>query len=462
MFGAKGDGVTDDSTALTRAINAAKTLRLPLFLARSYYSSAVINIPAQLLIEGTSIAPTAVTNLKPKTWNIKSPNGVIVNSHTTLRNVGLLETTLEITGSRNQIEMCVFSNCDRAIYLHNTTSTTWVGEEYIRNCYFYDCIEGVYNNFHLIDVDGTETRFPPIIDSEISGCTAVNDKKLQSANVPTPIQNDIFMTGYFTAMRVIDNHLYMSAVVKNCTLNNMSFLNNYFDNPFTYFDCEINGQVIIQNNFFFTSSVDPTWDGTSEHFVNKFTKATSGNKKWLSFCGNSFVSSTSAILSTIENHYTFVHTTNALVVYYHDNIHTIKDFSSDWVDGLRSLYCDYLRYSITYENQTLDVIRTTNGLNISGTFTMASNYATKTWDSSGSITIPLKGWSCRFYALLEYTDTNGQTQRVNRWVKFNHDNSNDVDRMQIEMKPTDYASGGILYINTVIPDYQLFPDRNYT
>lgn len=448
MFGAKGDGVTDDSTALTRAINAAKTLRLPLFLSKSYYSSTLINIPAQLLVEGTAIAPTGQTGtLKNKTWNIKSPNGVSINSHTTLRNVGFMETTLEINGPRNQVEDCVFNECDLAIEFKNTTSTTWVGEEYIRDCYFYNCLVGVHNEPHTID----GVSYPLIIDSEISGCTAINSKKIQSQSNPNPIQNDIFLTGSFIALRVIDNHLYMSAVAKNCELGDCVFWNNYFDNLFPYFVCTINGKVVIQNNVFFSSGKNPNWDGTSEYHVNEFTRATSGIMKWLNFSGNSFnLPVFSEDNPLMEEYYYFVHTTTPLAMNYTDNINTIKDVSSDAEKEIRYMITDYLEYKITYSNQTLKAIRSINGIGISGYFTMPSGYGSSS-EVYGSHDIPCPAsYTARFYATLVYKDSSDVEHKADVYVKLLP-----TGTVAIEKAPSDYASSGTLFINTIITNYQL-------
>lgn len=459
MFGAKGDGVTDDSTALTRAINAAKTLRLPLFLSKSYYSSTLINIPAQLLVEGTAIAPTSQVGIKPKTWNIKSPNGVKILSHTTLRNVGFLETTIEITGSRNQLEDCVFSNCDRAIYFHNTTSYNyednqgkmhygWVGEEYIRGCYFYDCLVGLYNETYI---DGDGKDYPIIIDSEVSGCTAINDRKYSG------LQNDTFMAGKFTALRVIDNHLYMSAVCKDCTLSNMLFATNYFDNPFTFMTANINGQVVIQGNTFFTDSTPSAeWDeNPADHYVTVFTRYVSGMAKWVIFDGNTFmlpVNRTKADL--MREHYYFVRTTTPLALVFTNNNFEIKGISSEYNAELRYAIVDKIRYGLTYNGKTLAVHHTTAGLSISGFVDMPSNYGS-TNNTYGSHTIPAAdGYTTRLFATLEYnddpnnTDANSRPKHTNVLVKLT--NSGGVD---IEKAPSDYVNRGRIWFNACLGDY---------
>lgn len=443
MFGAVGDGTTDDGVALTKAINKAQSNRLILRLFKNYYSSTVITIPSHVIVEGNSIAPTAVTNQIPKTWNIKSPNGVKITSHTTIRNVGFNETTLEINGSRNQIESCVFINCDRALYLHNTTSENWVGEEYIHNCYFYDCVQGVYNN--------AESPYPVILDSEISGCTAINDRKLATTNALT---NDTFMTGRFVAMRVIDNHLYASAVAKDCTFKDCLFEANYFDNVFPYFIATLDGKLSIQNNIFFTSGVNPNWDKASDYHVNEFTKATSGNRKWLIFDGNQFIMSTYNATDTplMEQYYHFVHTTNKLAINYTNNVATIQEFSSDDATAVRYILADYLKYGITYNGKTLNAIRSLSGIAISGVFTMPASYSSSA-DVYGTQNIPSSDYNTRFYATLVYKDSNSETKKATVYVKLIGSNGS----ISIEKAPSDYASDGTLYINTVLVDYQYNP-----
>jgi hypothetical protein len=449
MFGAKGDGVTDDSTALTNAINAAKTLRLPLFLQKNYYSSTEIVIPQHMLVIGNSIAPTGTSNQKAKTWNIKSPNGFRIISHTTLKNLGLLETKLTINGSRNQIEDCVFSEADMAVELYNTTSTKWTGEVYFRGCYWFNCLVGIHNEPHTIDGE----TYPIIIDSEVSGCTAINSKKLQTQSNPNPLQNDIFMTGRFTAIRVVDNHLYMSAVAKDCVLADCTFWNNYFDNVFPYFDCEINGKVIIQNNEFFTSGKNPNWDGVSDYHVNEFTRSTSGNRKWLNFSGNSFnLPIYSEDNPLLEEHYYFVHTKTPLAMSYTNNINTIKDVSSDADKEIRYLITDYLEHKITYNNQTLKAIRSTNGIAISGNLTMPSGYGSSS-ESYGSHNIPCPAsYTTRFYATLVYKDSSNAEHKADVYVKLLSNGT-----VAIEKAPSDYANSCTLFVNTIITNYQLDP-----
>ena len=459
MFGAKGDGVTDDYEAVSQAMAHAAETRKPVLLTKSYYLGSQLTIPKTLLIEGSVIAPSSQSNIKPKSWNLKSAYPIVMQSHTTLRNVGLLETTLKITGSRNQVEDCVFSICDTAMNWHNTNVkydanenpyTAWTGEVYVRGCYFYDCIVGVLNDS---EVEGSAA----IIDSEISGCTVVNDRKLAETD---PIQNDVFLSGRFNAVRLMDNHIYSSKVIANGdTLKDLAISNNYFDSPFTYFDATIDGKVCFTNNTFFSNGFEPNWDKASTHYVNAFEKVTGGLRKWLVFTGNTYIP---PVLSTedgnaMDTYYVFAHIKGAnkpmAMQYLNNNCQFNTPFDGEDDRQIRYTLADVGNYTMTYNSKSISVKRSTNGLAMNGYFDMPPTYGSSA-DVYGTHTIPTPAsYTTRIYATLEYSyDSENTNLKKLAAVCVKILNTGAI---VIDKAPSDYVSGGRVFVNSVLADFQM-------
>lgn len=456
-FGAKGDGVTDDYDAVDKACKAAATERKPVYLGKRYNLGSQLTIPPYVIVTGSTIAPTAVSNQKVNTWNLASTYPVIVQHHTTIRNVGFNQTTLKTTGSRNQIESCVFNDCQPAINLHNANvvvkngvqTTDWVGEVYVRDCYFYDCIQGIFNDS---EVEGSTC----VIDSEISGCTVVNDKKLAETN---PLQNDVFLTGRFSAVRIMDNHIYSSKVIANGdVLKDLAISNNYFDSPFTFFDATIDGKVCITNNTFFSNVLLPNWDKTSSHYVNVFEKADGGLRKWLVFTGNTYIP---PILSTedkaaMDTYYVFVHakgTSKPIAMYYLNNNCQFIPFDGEDERQIRLTITDMGNYTMTYNSKTIGVKRSTSGLAMNGYFDMPPTYGSSA-DVYGTHTIPTpSSYSTRIYGTLEYSydsDNTNLKKLATVCIKITNTGSIAIDKA-----PSDYVSGGRVYVNSVLADFQM-------
>ncbi len=471
-FGAKGDGVTDDYDAVDKACKAAATERKPVYLGKRYNLGSQLTIPPYVIVTGSTIAPTSISNQKVNTWNLASTYPVIVQHHTTVRNVGFNQTTLKTTGSRNQIESCVFNDCQTAINFHNgnviekngVQTTGWVGEVYVRDCYFYDCIQGILNDS---EIEGAAC----VIDSEISGCTMVNDKKLyDETKNPNPINNDVFLVGRFTAVRLMDSHVYTSKVIANGDiLKDLAISNNYFDSLFQFFNAKIDGMVNITNNTFFNSGFDPTWDEESEYHVNEFEKVTGGLFKRLIFTGNTFIPAhmSSEDREKMLANYVFVYTKGltsdnlptSMYLQFFNNSCPFKAVKGNDPRQERALLTSFDRCTITYNNQTLTVIRSAIGLAVSGSLNMPPTYGASS-DVYGTHTIPSTegtNYNARFYAVLEYSyDSEDTTKKKTAVIRVTVLANGGI---AIEKAPTDYVSGGKLFVNTVLTDYQLNPDN---
>jgi len=150
MYGAKGDGVTDDTTAIQAALTAinASGGGLLLFAANKTYIIDTVTVYSNTTIMGADRESTIVKHKAPgsaQMFNVTSGatnvsffnmkfDGDEANQGVATYSV-CIRTTL---ARRTQIENCRFDNGgDRAIDIRGSTET------YIRNCHFFEC--GILN-----------------------------------------------------------------------------------------------------------------------------------------------------------------------------------------------------------------------------------------------------------------------------------------------------------------------------
>lgn len=259
MFGAKGDGVTDDSSAFILACNYADTNRLIMKLSKTYLLNSAISFNEggtgkyfHLTFEGTAVSGTntSVDKYLKKPINIIAPNGFNVPQYTKFRNVGF-GSGITIVGQRVRLEGCIFQDCETAITLQNSYvvngQAQWKGEIFIDNCDFSHCTVSIDSQVS----DTTPVNY--VKDSRITGCTIIN--------------GDVFMQGRFSAWIVNNNHIYSTYSIKNAKLSSCLIENNYFDTNNLSIDAEIGtdstdgAMVQICNNQFFKYE-SRTVDGT--------------------------------------------------------------------------------------------------------------------------------------------------------------------------------------------------------
>lgn len=259
QFGAKGDGVTDDSDAFMQACQYADENGLIVKLTKLYLFDKPITFNEggtgkylHLTIEGNSVSGTNanVPKFIEKPMNIKAKKGFTAGSHIKLKNVGFLDYGITIAGLRTRLEGCIFNRCETAITLVNNYIeggvAQWKGEIFIDNCDFSNCTVSIESKVS----DTTPINY--VKDSRIVNCTA--------------IYGDVFLKGRFSAWQINNNHIYSTYSIKDAKFSSSLIENNYFDTNNIAIDMEVgtdtsDGAIVqVSNNQFFKSTVT-TVDG---------------------------------------------------------------------------------------------------------------------------------------------------------------------------------------------------------
>ena len=172
QFGAKGDGVTDDSNILSKTFDFASKNGLQINLVNKYFINNEITFDngQSLIINGShsQIGSTVSENIKTFANLIFGENGYIETNGTsniTFQNVGMngVKNGIIFKSFRNRILNSGFNGFENAIQIQ--AGKNWNGENLIQNC----CFNTVTNCIKLLDgsdgdingnlIDGTCTTF---------------------------------------------------------------------------------------------------------------------------------------------------------------------------------------------------------------------------------------------------------------------------------------------------------------
>ncbi len=235
MFGAKGDGVTDDSGAFVSAIEQAMTLGKKVYLANNYYlgSKVTIESNSSLIIEGQNVFNHGYSADTEKSVII-APNGFEIYSCVSIRNVKFKNYGVQVKGVRSEIKDCIFYYCPDGISL-TYDGTTWHGEVIIDNNFFDHCTRGV--NFIMNSSNRT-----------YSDCMVRNN---------IFVYGNIGINGTAHATIISNNHIYSNRSIDLYGDNNL-ITHNYFDNNGTLLNIGGSAGTVtsVHNNFFFKSTIN--------------------------------------------------------------------------------------------------------------------------------------------------------------------------------------------------------------
>lgn len=241
QFGAKGDGVTDDTQAFISACDYAVTSgKRVVKLTKKYCLKQNVSLTNEkylhLIIEGTSFSGCNVEQSKylEKPMNIIAEGGFNVGYYVKLKNVGFLNYGITIEGSRVRIEGCVFNRCDTAITLVNIgNGSSWLGEVFIDNCDFSLCTTGI--NATVSENGGY------FHDCRVFDCTV--------------IRGNIFLTGKISAWKIRGNHIYSTLPISGLSSGMAQINDNYFDTNDIAVDMTVrSGMCQFVNNLFLKSA----------------------------------------------------------------------------------------------------------------------------------------------------------------------------------------------------------------
>lgn len=141
MYGAKGDGTTDDSSAISECLADAEEKSVPIMLTANYYCSEKITLNG-----------VTITALELKT--LKFPNNLAqpieVQSNVRMENVYVYKSDLVTTDATTGVLVSGSNNVLIGVYVSNyavgikLSGASGVAYNKFVRCYVRNCIEGIY------------------------------------------------------------------------------------------------------------------------------------------------------------------------------------------------------------------------------------------------------------------------------------------------------------------------------
>ena len=153
-YGAKGDGTTDDTTAIQNAFNAVSTAGggLVFFPQGTYVIASDITVPSNCTIEGAGRDSIlfAKASTSPNLLNCSGSSHIIISK-------------LQLNGNKANVTILgIQYTQENGIYLHNSDDIT------IRDCYIHDCmVSGIMANGGSTNIMITNCRMVSNYDNQI-------------------------------------------------------------------------------------------------------------------------------------------------------------------------------------------------------------------------------------------------------------------------------------------------------
>lgn len=168
QFGAKGDGVTDDSDSFTKAINAYAIIDL---LNEKYCLLNTVNINKNIVLKNGSLYMPSSDKFKQVFWMpyVNDANLLTVQFEfirfssvrdkktITFKDTELTSNLLFFQNKETQPCKLIFKNCDIAqceycVKKDDSTNELFV----VKNCYFHDSLMPIYSNGHFLDIRNSD------------------------------------------------------------------------------------------------------------------------------------------------------------------------------------------------------------------------------------------------------------------------------------------------------------------
>lgn len=168
QFGAKGDGVTDDSSFFTKAINAYEIVDL---LNEKYCLLNTVNINKNIVLKNGSLYMPSSDKFKQVFWMpyVNDANLLTVQFEfirfssvrdkktITFKDTELTSNLLFFQNKETQPCKLIFKNCDIAqceycVKKDDSTNELFV----VKNCYFHDSLMPIYSNGHFLDIRNSD------------------------------------------------------------------------------------------------------------------------------------------------------------------------------------------------------------------------------------------------------------------------------------------------------------------
>lgn len=216
IFGAKGDGVTDDTNAIQQAINNAIETKKDIFLQnKTYLTTKPLQIQEKFTMRGISYADEYYGQacIKNNLTNIFEPRTSALESGIKLLNIRFIGTQNFIANANfnwSQIRHCGFTGFSK-VFKSTTFLGCWLTDLFINNIKTIGTLGGSDNNFNNWFINGhsaTQGNNEPLIT--VYGCSLSRFTNIYCTGVEVDEQNTygsnivLFIDGY-TENIVFDN-----------------------------------------------------------------------------------------------------------------------------------------------------------------------------------------------------------------------------------------------------------------
>lgn len=232
MYGAKGDGVNDDTNAIQTALNNSSCVHFP---AGTYLISNSITIPSNTSIMGSGKANTII--MQKENTNFTLLRGTNNSNHIMIRDIGI-----DYHAANRSTYPVIFTNCGRVK---------------LYNCYFAD-VDNVVNEYCSVEFNTDATKAVDTWAHAIELCTFyqtglnldLNTDSQIVANEFTCLRNDFAIKSAGGGLVISDNMIIGTIYLENSSGNQIN--NNFFDGGETHPSTNIVPSISISNGVQFT------------------------------------------------------------------------------------------------------------------------------------------------------------------------------------------------------------------
>ena len=234
-FGAKGDGITDDTNAIQNTLNYASSNNLSVFLKRKYYIKS-LKIPPNVIIIGNNAEIIASSNTTP----------IIINGE------NVIVDNFKINGN---------NKCDNCIEIQKNTNNINLINMEITKANSLGILSVGTDNLSIINCNIHENGINDSTETFTIGGCRLNSKNVLFKN---NIVDNNYGCGVILSAKPADNFIGESIIVDNCIISN----NKLHGIASLYRNDNIKNVTINNNDVFNNGITGKSGSGIATHFLN--------------------------------------------------------------------------------------------------------------------------------------------------------------------------------------------------